>query len=103
MEKDTKFRKDDAKTNQDEEDVLMEVPTAASDRKLEVVIDVKKEYSVSITMGEAPSKPSFIFPFSVEKSNPYSSISYANYLLVASSDGMKGLDSSINQYDLHHA
>ena len=36
--KDTKISKDDAKTIQDEEDVLIVVPNAASERGLEVVL-----------------------------------------------------------------
>ena len=35
---------------------------AASERGLEFVNDIKKEYVVSETMGEAPSNPSLIFP-----------------------------------------
>ena len=46
MEKDTEISKDDAKNIEDENDVLMEVPTAASERGLEVVIDTEKEYGV---------------------------------------------------------
>ena len=54
VEKDIKISIDDAKTIQDEEDVLMDVPTAASGKGLEFVIDLKKEYVVSETMGGAP-------------------------------------------------
>ena len=61
MEKDTEISKDDAKTIQDEKNVLMEVPTSASERGLEIVIDIKKECGLSETMGEAPSKPSLNF------------------------------------------
>ena len=53
----------------------MEVPTAASKRGLEVVIDLKKEYGLSETMGEAPSKPSLIFTIPVKEIDPDSLIS----------------------------
>ena len=67
VEKDNEISKDDAKTIQDEKDLLMEVPTAASERVLEVIIDLEEEYGLSETMGEAPSKPSLIFPVHVEE------------------------------------
>ena len=54
----TEISKDYAKTIQDEENVLIKVPTAASDRGL----DIKKEYGVSEAMGEALSKLSLISP-----------------------------------------
>ena len=54
VEKDTKISMDDPKTIQDEKNVLMEVPTAASEQGLEVVLDVEKEYDLSETMGKAP-------------------------------------------------
>ena len=63
VEKDTKISMDDAKTIQDEQDVLMGVPTAASEIVLEVVIVIKKEYGLSETMGEASSKLSSIFQY----------------------------------------
>ena len=70
----------------------MEVPLAASERGLEVLIDIKKEYGLSDTMGEAPSKPSLIFPIPVEESGTDSLISYVNQSLMTASDGMKKLD-----------
>ena len=42
-------------------------------------------------MGEAPSKPSLIFPLPVKESDPDSSISYVNQSLMTASDGMKVL------------
>ena len=57
MEKATEISKDDAKTIKDEKDLLMEVPTAASDIGLESVIDIEKKYGVSEAIGKAPSKP----------------------------------------------
>ena len=39
----------------------MELPTAASDRRLDIVINIQMEYSVSEAMGEVPSKHSLIF------------------------------------------
>ena len=53
----SKITKDNAKTIQDEKNVLIEVSTAATDRGLEFVIDIEKEYGVSETMGDGPSKP----------------------------------------------
>ena len=43
-------------------------------------------------MGEAPSKPSLIFPLPVEENDPDSLISYVNQSLITASDGMKELD-----------
>ena len=94
VEKVTEISKDDAKTIQDEKDVLMEVPTAASGRGLEVVIDLKKEHGLSETMREAPSKSSLIFPMPVKQSNPDSSILFVNQSLMTASDDMKELDGS---------
>ena len=56
----------------------MEVSTAASERGLEVVIDLKKKYGFSEAMGEASLKPSSIFPIPVKEINPDSLISYVN-------------------------
>ena len=70
----------------------MEVPTAASGRGLRDVIDIKKEYGSSETMGDEPSKPSLIFPTPVEASNLDSLISYVNQSLMTASDGMEELD-----------
>ena len=70
VKKNNEISKDDAKTIQDEKDVLMEVPTADSERGLEVVIDLEKEYGLSNIMGEAPSKPSLIFPIPVKEIDP---------------------------------
>ena len=94
MEKDTEISNDDANTIQDEKDVLMGVPTAASETGLEVVIDLKKKYDLSETMGEAPSKHSLIFPISVKESDLDSLISYVNQSMMTASDGMKELDGS---------
>ena len=56
----------------------MEVPTAASKRGLEAVIDLKKEYGLSETMGESPTKSSLIFPIPVKKIDPDLRILYIN-------------------------
>ena len=56
----------------------MEVPTAASDRGLEIVIDIKKDYVVFEPMGETPSRLSLIFPLPVEESDPDSLVLYVN-------------------------
>ena len=45
-------------------------------KKLEVVVDIKKECGVSESMGDTPSKSSLIFPLPVEESNPDLLISY---------------------------
>ena len=65
--KDIEISKDDVKTIQDEKDVLVEVSIAASDRGLEVVIDIEKEYGVSEAIGDATSMPSLIFSFQWKK------------------------------------
>ena len=52
VEKDTKLLMDDAITIQDEVDVLIGVPTVASEKGLEFVIGLKREYVVSQMMGE---------------------------------------------------
>ena len=71
----------------------MEVPNAAIEKELkEVVVDIKKEYDVSESMGEAPLKPLFIFPLPVDKSDPDLLISYLNQSLMTASDGMKERD-----------
>ena len=71
----------------------MEVPNAASEKKLkEVVVDIEKEYGVSESMGEAPSKPSLTFLLSMEMSDSESLISYVNYSLITASDGMMESD-----------
>ena len=43
-------------------------------------------------MGEAPLKPSLIFPFPVEESNPDLLISNENQSLITASDGMRDFD-----------
>ena len=90
----TEISMDDDKTIQDEKYVLMKVPTAASDRGLEVVIVLKMEYCLSETMEEAPSKPSLIVLIPVKEIDPYSLISYVNKSLMRASDGLKELDGS---------
>ena len=81
----------DAKTIQGEEDVLMGVPTAASEKGLEFVIDVEKEYVVSETIGEVPSKLSLISPIPVKESNLDSLISYVNQSLIISLRRYEGI------------
>ena len=62
LEKAIEITKDDAKTIKDEKDVQMKVPNAATEKELnEVVVDIKKKYNVSESMGEAPQKPLFFF------------------------------------------
>ena len=70
----------------------MEALNAATEKELEVIIDIKKEYGISEVIGDTPSKPSIIFPLSVEESDPDSLISYVNQPLMTASDGMKELD-----------
>ena len=49
----------------------MEVPNAATEKDLrKVVVDFEKEYGVYESMGEAPLKPSLVFPSPVEQSDP---------------------------------
>ena len=71
VEKDTKLSMDDANTIQDEKDVLMGAPAAASEKGLEYIIDLKKEYVVSEAMGESPSKLSLIFPIPVKERDDF--------------------------------
>ena len=94
VEKDTKISKDDAKTIQDEKNVLIKFLTAASERRLEEKFDLKKECGLSETMREAPTKPSLIFPTPVEESNSDLLISYENQSFIAASDDMKELNGS---------
>ena len=94
VEKYSEISKDDAKTIQDEKNVSMEVPTAASERGLNVVIDSKNDYGVSELMREAPSKPTLNFSILVGENNPKLLISYLNQSLMTASDGMKELDGS---------
>ena len=66
VEKATEITKDDANTIQDEKDVLMEVSNAATEKELkEVVIDIKKEYCISKSIKDSPSKHSLFFPLPV--------------------------------------
>ena len=88
VEKDTKISMDGANTTKYEKDVLMGVPTAASERELKFVIDLKNEFFVSETMGEPHSKLSLTFPIPVKESNPDSLISYVNQSLMTASDDM---------------
>ena len=92
-EKVTEITKDDAKTVQDEKDIQMEVPNAATEKELkEVVVDIEKTYNNFESMGEAPIKPMFIFPLSLEQSDHDLLMSYVNQSLITASDGMKELD-----------
>ena len=58
----------------------------------EVVVDIEKEYGVSESMGDTPSKPSLFLPLSVEQSDPDLLISFVNQSLMTASDGVKDLD-----------
>ena len=61
VEKATEISKDHVITIQNEKDILMEVPIAASDRGLEVVIDIEKEYGAFEAMEDSSLKLSLIF------------------------------------------
>ena len=45
----------------------MEVPNAATENRLEVVIDIEKKYGASESMGNIPSEHSLIIPIPVEE------------------------------------